>query len=263
MARRILSADSALMPHTQFSLTSVPVAAAPPILQEINQRWNGGATGLFDWGDRTALLAEIDLVNRAQDVLDEAAVKIAPSLLRIVMTVKQNVSDPREQRAFLGEHLRLDFRRVSELCIAADSYSLLDPRLREAGAKEIERYGWSVALKLAHVHDANDRADLWKRACAGRPKAAYRDVLAEIQRFRERKLIAAPETLEEALPDRLGSARAVFSEFDSLARQLRGPKDYAQAVAALERLQRELKRIRRSLREAIEQEDHSHMAESA
>jgi hypothetical protein len=251
------------MPHTQVSLNSAPPAAGPPVLQEINQRWNSAGTELFDWGDRTALLAEIDLVNRAQTVLDEAAVKIAPSLLRIVLTVKENVPDPKEQRAFLAEHLRLDFRRVSELCIVADSYTLLDSRRRDGGAREIERYGWSIALKLAHVRDPNDRADLWRRACSGRPKAAYRDVLEEIHRYRERKLIAAPQPAEEALPDSIGSARATFSEFDSLVRSLRGPKDYAQAVAALERLQRELKRIRRSLREHIGKDGHGRMAESA
>src|SRR5262249_16353186 len=136
-----------------------------------------------------------------------------PSILRIVLTVKENVPDPKAQRTFLGEHLQVDFRRVSELCIVADSYNLLDPQHRLLGAREIERYGWSIALKLSAVRDLHDRPDLWQRACAGRPRAAYRDVLEEIRRYRERKLIAAPEATErevntDSLFDRIGNARA-------------------------------------------------------
>src|SRR5690349_7062441 len=111
MARRILSADSALMPQPQLSLKVAPppvtiTAPSTQVMQELTQRWNGSATGLFDWGDRSALMAEIDLVNRAQGVLDEAATKIAPSVLRIVLTVKEHLPDPKAQRAFLGEHLQ-------------------------------------------------------------------------------------------------------------------------------------------------------------
>jgi hypothetical protein len=254
------------MPQPQLSLKAAPPAPAPPsaqLMQELNQRWTGGATGLFDWQDRAALMAEIDLVNRAQAVLDEAAAKIAPSVLRIVLTVKEHLPGPREQRAFLGEHLQLDFRRVSELCIVADSYRLLDPHQRAFGAREIERYGWSIALKLAHVRDPHDRADLWQRACAGRPRAAYRDVLEEIRRYRERKLIAAPPTAGDSLPERLGSVRQTFSHFDELTRQLRGRGDYEAAMETVEKLQRELARVRRALQERMEATEHAEMAASA
>lgn len=254
------------MPQPQLSLKAAPPTPAAPsaqLMQELNQRWIGGATGLFDWQDRAALMAEIDLVNRAQAVLDEAAAKIAPSVLRIVLTVKENVPDPRAQRAFLAEHLQMDFRRVSELCIVADSYRLLDPHQRAFGAREIERYGWSIALKLAHVRDAHDRADLWQRACAGRARAAYRDVLEEIRRYRERKLIAAPPAADDSLPERLGAVRETFSRFDELARHLRSPGDYEVAVETVEKLQRELTRIRRALQERMEATEHAAMAVGA
>lgn len=273
MARRILSADSALMPQPQLSLKVAPAPTVIPapsarLMQELDQRWSAGATGLFDWGDRSALMAEIDLVNRAQAVLDEAALKIAPSLLRIVLTVKEYVQDPKAQRTFLGEHLQIDFRRVSELCIVADSYGLLDPHLRTLGAREIERYGWSIALKLSAVRDAHDRADLWQRASAGRPRAAYRDVLEEIRRYRERKLIGGPvavdpEPTAETLFDRIGNAREVFSHLDTLTRRLHARKDYEAAVETVEKLQKELNRIRRTLQGQMEAEEHREMAHSA
>jgi hypothetical protein len=252
------------MPQPQISLKLAPhPGASAPILQELNQRWHGAGVDLFDWRDRSALMAEIDLVNRAQSVLDEAAVKIAPSLLRIVLTVKENLPDPKAQRAFLAEHLQLDFRRVSELCIVADSYALLDPRHRTLGAREIERYGWSIALKLAHVRDAHERADLWQRACAGRLRAAYRDVLEEIRRFRERKLIGPPASPLANLPERMGSVRAAFTHFDALTRRLRGPQDYHDAMATVEKLRRELGRIQRTLRDQMEAEEHRALAGSA
>jgi hypothetical protein len=260
------------MPQPQLSLKVAqhPTVSAPSaqLMQELAQRWNGSATDLFDWADRSALMAEIDLVNRAQTVLDEAAAKIAPSVLRIVLTVKEHLRDPKAQRAFLADHLRVDFRRISELCIVADSFSLLDPHQRTLGAREIERYGWSIALKLAYVRDPHDRSDLWQRACAGRPRAAYRDVLEEIRRFRERKLIGGPVSLdantdEDRLNDRLGNAREAFTHFDNLTRHLRGPKDYEAAVETLETLQKELNRIRRTLRGQMEAVEHQAMANSA
>jgi hypothetical protein len=252
------------MPQPQISLKVAPPSGhGVPILQELNQRWSGGSTDLFDWRDRSALMAEIDLVNRAQSVLDEAAVKIAPSLLRIALTVKENLPDPKAQRAFLAEHLQIDFRRISELCIVADSYRLLDPQQRSLGAREIERYGWSIALKLAHVRDAHDRADLWQRACAGRLRAAYRDVLEEIRRFRERKLIAGPSPAEGSLPERLDTVREAFTHFDALTRHLRGPKDYQEAMATVEKLRRELGRIQRTLRDQMEAEEHRELAGTA
>ncbi|HEX7926416.1 MAG TPA: hypothetical protein VF678_02425 [bacterium] len=261
------------MPQPQLSLKVAPppvtvTAPSAQVMQELTQRWNGSATGLFDWGDRSALMAEIDLVNRAQGVLDEAATKIAPSVLRIVLTVKEHLPDPKAQRAFLGEHLQLDFRRVSELCIVADSFRLIDPQQRTMGEREIERYGWSIALKLAYVRDPHDRADLWQRACAGRTRAAYRDVLEAIRNYCERKLIGAPSPAqddagEDRLLDRLGNAREAFTHFDALTQHLRGPKDYEAAVETLEKLQKELNRIRRTLRGQMEAADHRVMATTA
>jgi hypothetical protein len=267
MARRILSAESALQPPAQFPLGAAPRQPAPPVLHELQTRWAApAAPPVFDWQDRRALMAEIDLVNRAQTVLDEAAIHVAPSVLRIVLTVKENLPDPRAQRAFLGEHLQLDFRRVSELCIVAESYGLLDLERRANGAREIERYGWSIALKLAYVRDPHDRADLWERARAGRAKAAYRDVLDELRRFRERKLIAPPEGRANGdgnLPERLLNARRQFGHLDQLAQDLNDRAHCEQAVETLERLQRELNRIRRTLRDRLLAQEHQQLASSA
>ena len=280
MARRMLSADAALMPQSQVSLTAPPVATRaeirPHLFSELQLRWSGvnapGAGGtpqgadtvpLFDWHDRSALMAEIDLMNRAQAVLDEAAVKIAPCLLRIVLTVKAHVPDPKDQRAFLGEHLQLDFRRISELCIVAESYGLLDPRGRESGAREIERYGWSNALKLAHVRDARDREHLWERACAGRPRAGYRDVLEQIQLYRERKLIGptSVQSLErKELVKRIGEAKEHVAELASIAPRLRSRLDYEHALELLESVQKELASVHRAFRERLDAEDHASLA---
>ena len=321
MARRMLSADSALMPQSQVSLTTPAVLARtterfrgadgtvelrPQLFHELQQRWNGalsivnpaaghaggdpagdghtentlvssGTVGsstvgsgmvgspvaLFDWHDRTALLAEVDLINRAQAVLDEAAVKIAPCLLRIVLTVKANLPEAKAQRAFLGEHLQLDFRRISELCIVAESYGLLDPRQRDSGAREIERYGWSAALKLAYVRSPRDRQDLWERACAGRPRAGYRDVLEQIQLFRERKLLAAPahpELERKDLVRRLNAAQEHVSRLAALAPRLRSRLDYQNALELLETVTRELAPLKRALQDRLEAEEHAALA---
>jgi hypothetical protein len=317
----MLSADSALMPQSQVSLTTPAVLARtterfrgadgtaerfrgadgtvelrPQLFHELQQRWNGalsivnpaaghagadpagdghtentlvssGTVGspvaLFDWHDRTALLAEVDLINRAQAVLDEAAVKIAPCLLRIVLTVKANLPEAKAQRAFLGEHLQLDFRRISELCIVAESYGLLDPRQRDSGAREIERYGWSAALKLAYVRSPRDRQDLWERACAGRPRAGYRDVLEQIQLFRERKLLAAPahpELERKDLVRRLNAAQEHVSRLAALAPRLRSRMDYQNALELLETVTRELAPLKRALQDRLEAEEHAALA---
>jgi hypothetical protein len=278
MARRILSADAALMPQSQVSLTA-PAALArtvelkPQLFSELQHRWSDmhapsadAALPLFDWRDRAALLAEMDLINRAQAVLDEAAVKIAPCLLRVVLTVKANLPDPREQRAFLGEHLQLDFRRISELCIVAESYGLLDPRRREGGAREIERYGWSSALKLAYVRDARDREELWLRACAGRSRAAYRDVLEQIQVYRERKLLTLPGAhgLEHReLVKRVGEAKDHVAELAAIAPRLRSRMDYEHALELLERTQKELASLRRAFQDHLELQEHATLAGQA
>jgi hypothetical protein len=275
MARRMLSADAALMPLSQVSLTAPAVLARPlelkpQLFTELQHRWSGmnaqradEGVRLFDWSDRSALLAEMDLINRAQAVLDEAAVKIAPCLLRIVLTVKVNLPEAKEQRAFLSEHLQLDFRRISELCIVAESYGLLDPRRREAGAREIERYGWSSALKLAHVRNATERKELWELACAGRPHAAYRDVLEQIQLYRARKLIAAPthpELHRKEMVQRMSEAKEHVSELAALAPRLRSRMDYEHALELLERAQRELGALRRAFLDRLEAQDHAILA---
>ena len=275
MARRILSADAALMPQSQVSLTAPtvivrPVEQRPQLFQELQQRWSGAqspaagtGTPLFDWQDRSALMAEVDLVNRAQGILDEAAVKIAPCLLRIVLTVKANLSDPKEQRAFLAEHLQLDFRRISELCIVAESYGLLDPQSREAGAREIERYGWSNALKLAYVRNPRERQEAWERACAGRGRAGYRDVLEQIQLLRERKLIAGPSKPDLERKDlvrRLTDAQEHVNQLAHIAPRLRSRMDYEHALELLETVQKELAPLKKALQEHLEAEDHRGMA---
>jgi hypothetical protein len=275
MARRILSADAALMPQSQVSLTAPAVIARsveqrPQLFQELQQRWSGtqaaphaGNTPLFDWQDRTALLAEIDLINRAQGILDEAAIKIAPCLLRIVLTVKANVSDPKTQRTFLAEHLQLDFRRISELCIVAESYGLLDAQARESGAREIERYGWSNALKLAYVRSPRDRQEVWERACAGRSRAGYRDVLEQIQLLRERKLIGGPikpDLERKDLVRRISDAQEHVTQLAHIAPRLRSRMDYAHALELLETVQKDLGPLKRALQERLEAEDHKAMA---
>ena len=276
MARRILSADAALMPQSQVSLATPvlsarPAEARPQLFHELQQRWSGalapaGEAPLFDWHDRTALLAEVDLINRAQVLLDEAAVKIAPCLLRVVLTVKANLPDAKAQRAFLAEHLQLDFRRISELCIVADSYGLLHRQRREAGAREIERYGWSTALKLAYVRSPQDRQELWERACAGRPRAAYRDVLEQMQLFRERKLIAAPAQAElerKEVARLLDQAQKHVSRLAALAPRLRTRSDYRSALELLETVQRELAPLKRALQERLDAEEHAALAMQA
>ncbi|MDH5752398.1 MAG: hypothetical protein OEZ59_08275, partial [Deltaproteobacteria bacterium] len=170
MARRILSADSALMPQGQTSLHSTqPPEIRKGFIQEIQSRWEqmralSEEMVLFDWDNRSALMSEIEWVNSARERLDEAYFKVAPSMLRIVLTVKENLHDPVEQRSFLVNNLDWDLRRVSELCIVADSYGLLDQQRRRQGEEELRIYGWSNSLKLAYVRDPRDRLEIWDRA---------------------------------------------------------------------------------------------------
>ena len=260
MAKRILSADSVLVSQPQPSLvTSVRTELPAGFLHTLQRKWRdldvlGPETLLFAWEEGGALAEEIAFVNRAQAFLDEAAVKIAPSVLRIVLTVQRHLPDRRRQRAYLGEKLALDFRRVSELCIVADSYGLLAPERRAAGEREIERYGWSKALKLAHVRDPADRADIWERACNGRGSAGYRAVLEEIRRFRERKLIGPPvaEPRFEAL---LSSATGRFDALRARAARLDSREALQDALREVRQVQRDLVQVRRALREKLEMVD--------
>lgn len=273
MAKRILSADGALVAHSQVPLAnSAPHGRTGPpgfsvrtesrgaetrggMMEAIQARWVeaqqiGSGAMLFDWDDRGALLREIAFVNKAQARLDEAAVKIAPTLLRIVLTVKQNLPGPKAQRNFLAEHLELDFRRISELCIVADSYHLLEPSKRQAGEREIAKYGWSKALKLAYVRGAEERRAIWERACQGRPVAPYRAILEEIGRFRERKLIGPPAELS-AVHSRLGSAEQLFSAFAGLAHRLESREEVEDALRGLGKVRRELGKLQRALRDQL------------
>lgn len=268
MAKRILSADAALMPNAQASLSpSVRTEHKGDFMRSLSEKWSaamqgGGASVLFDWEDQRGLRSEIEFVNGAQSTLDEAAVKLAPSLLRIVLTVKANLPTPAAQRAYLAEHLRLDFRRISELCIVADSYGLVDADYRKKGEHEISRYGWSNALKLAYVRDPYERGEIWERACGGRPNASYRAVLEEIRRFRERKLIAPPVPREE-LSNRLVSARQHFTRFASAADRLDSREELQNALGELERLQKELTRVKAALKDQTELVEMEALAASA
>ena len=268
MAKRILSADSALMPSTQVSLTpSVRTEQRGDFMKSLSEKWDAamkseGESLLFDWQDQRGLREEIQFVNSAQATLDEAAVKLAPSLLRIVLTVKANLPAPADQRAYLAKHLRLDFRRISELCIVADSYGLLDADYRNKGEAELQKYGWSNSLKLAYVRDPYERREIWERACGGKPAASYRAVLEEIRRFRERKLIAPPVPREE-LSSRLVNARKLFTRFASAADRLESPQQLQRALGELEQLQKELARVRTALKDQTEVVEMEEMAASA
>ena len=266
MARRILSADAALVPHAQEPLNvSVRTESPTSRLTAIQARWietpaGPGEAGLFDWERRDELMAEIAFVNRAQEFLDEAAVKIAPSVLRIVLTVKHHIPRPAEQRAFLTEHLDLDFRRISELCIVADSYRLLDPEHRAEGEAEIVRYGWSKSIKLAHVPDPAERGDIWERACAGGAEASYRAVLEEIRRFRQRKRIG-PALISWEVGPALDSVRRSFATFERLAAQPASREECSGALEELGRLRKELDQVQRALEQRIDLLPLEHMAE--
>ena len=268
MAKRILSADSALMPSVQASLSpSVRTEHRGDFMKSLTEKWAAamkveGASLLFDWEDQRGLREEIEFVNSAQSTLDEAVVKLAPSLLRIVLTVKAHLTTPAEQRAYLAKHLRLDFRRISELCIVADSYGLLEADYRKKGEAELQNYGWSNALKLAYVRDPYERREIWERACGGKPAASYRAVLEEIRRFRERKLIAPPVPREE-LSNRLVHARKLFTRFASAADRLGSRDQLQKALAELEQLQKELARVRTALKDQTEVVDMEELAASA
>ncbi len=268
MARRILSAESALMPPAQASLSpSVRTEFRGGFFQWLQERW-GTLLGLrpeevlFDWDDRTALMSEIAFVNQARERLDEAALKLAPAMLRIVLTVKANLAEPREQRAFLAEHVDWDLRRISELCIAADSYGLLDPARRESGSRELARYGWSCALKLAYVRDPAERREVWERARGLREQPSYRDVLEEMRRFRERKLLGPPASSED-VDARLLTAQQTFAALTSGAHDLSRSEGCQAALAQVARAQRELGRLKRALQERLQAAETEALAESA
>ena len=265
MARRILSADSALTPQTQ---TSLGPSRTPEVrggfLQEIQSRWQQMQTlGLdqvvFDWDDRNALMQEISWVNEAREKLDEAYLKVAPSMLRIVLTVKAHEPDPADQRAFLANHLDWDLKRVSELCITADSYALLDPERRQHGEAEIRRYGWSSALKLAYVREPLDRDEIWNNARGEKPRASYRAVLEELRRFRERKQIGPPLP-ERLIGERLFAAKKGFDHLEEMAPDLGNQGALSEALNTVVQVQRDLNQLRKVLRDRMKSLDTEGMA---
>jgi len=268
MARRILSAESALLPPAQPSLAHpARTELRGGFFHWLQDRWGDLLTlradeVLFDWDDRTALMGEIAFVNQTRERLDEAALKIAPSMLRIVLTVKAHLPNPRESRAFLTEHVEWDFRRISELCIVADSYGLLDPDRREHGAGEIARYGWSNALKLAYVRDPADRQDLWARARGDKLQASYRDVLEELRHLRERKLIGPP-TSPADVSERLDTTRRSFEALATSTRDLSTPDSLRQALRQVTLAQRELGRLKRALTERVQAAETEALAQNA
>jgi hypothetical protein len=268
MARRILSADSALMPNAQASLHADGFAPAHAgFFGGLQERWRGAlhlhpCEVLFDWADRRALMEEIAFVNEARERIDEAALRVAPAMLRIVLTVKEYLPDPTAQRGFLARHVDWDLRRISELCIAADSYGLLEPSHRVAGEREIQRYGWSSALKLAYVRERADRIEIWERAAGGRERASYRAVLEEMRRYRERKLLAPPAPPEE-VQARLGALRRQLDALAALTGDLSAPESCRAALRQVATAQRELGRLKRALRERMEAGETEALAASA
>ena len=255
MARRILSAESILVPQAQAVLPgSVRTESRSNLFQALQERWLRILAGrglFFDWEDRRELMAEIQFVNRAQATLDEAAVKIAPLLLRIILTVQRNLPEAKAQRTFLAEHLQLDFRRISELCIVADSYGLLETSRRREGEREISRYGWSNALKLAYVRDPADRRDIWERARGRNPAASYRAILEEIRRFWERKMLAPPTSRRE-FENRMDHLGQALSAFRASAKRVETTEDCKALLKDVTGLRRELGRIKEALQDQID-----------
>jgi len=265
MAKRILSADSALVANTQISLgNSVRTEKRGDFFSDLEKRWRdslapGADNLLYDWEDQGEMLREIEFVNSVQAKMDEAAIRIAPTLLRIVLTVREHLPTPKEQRSYLAKHLELDFRRISELCIVADSYGLLLSDTPQQGEREITRYGWSKALKLAYVREPADRAMIWENACGGRPSASYRAVLEEIKRFRERKLISPPVPRAE-VDQRLASIAEHYMELKGASVQLIQPEDYRLTMRQVDAMRRELGRLKRALQDQIESAETEAMA---
>ena len=256
MAKRILSADSALVAHTQTSLGhSVRTETRSDFFSQLEARWRDSLACsadelLFSWEDQGPILREMAFINTVQARMDEAAVRIAPALLRIVLTVRENLPSPQAQKEYLAKHLELDFRRISELCIVGDSYGLLLPGQRHQGEKEIALYGWSKALKLAYVRDPADREMIWSNACAGRPSASYRAVLEEIKRFRERRLIGPPAPREE-ITTRLERIATSYRALNASPLSLGRPEDYHQTLRQVDSMRRELGRLKRVLQDQI------------
>ncbi|HSG04882.1 MAG TPA: hypothetical protein VLB09_00635 [Nitrospiria bacterium] len=265
MARRILSADAALKPVAQASLNNeTRTSPRSGFMGWLQERWAGmmalrSDAVLFDWEDRTELMNEIAFVNEARERLDEASTMVAPSMLRIVLTVQSNLPDASAQRAFLAEHVDWDVRRISELCIVADNFGLLEPDRRQTGREEIRRYGWSNALKLAYIPDPADRADVWDRARNGKSQASYRTVLEEIRRFRERKMIAPPAR-EDEVTERLSVAREHLAGITTLPADLSSPEACRDAFKQVAKAHQELGRLKRALKDRIEASETEAMA---
>lgn len=269
MARRILPADNALTPNAQNTLSNISVRTEPRrgTLSWLDGKWAAvlelpGNDILFDWDAQAELMKEIAFVNETRERIDEAALKVAPSMLRIVLTVKQNITDIPGQRAWLAEHVDWDFRRISELCIVADSYGLLDTSRRQGGEAELKRYGWSNALKLAYVREREEREGIWERARGDKEQASYRAVLEEIKRYRERKQIAPP-TRQEELHTRMAAAREAISLLGNGNAWADNSEACRDMLQAAEEAHRELGRLKRALKERLQTLDTEELAQSA
>ena len=268
MARRILSAESALLTTPQFSLeSSVRTESEGGWLNTLDTHYGNSATlsdkqVLFDWGERSGLMREIELINLVQDKLDSAALRVAPSILRVVLTVQANIPRAKDQREFLLAHLNLDFRRISELCIVAESYGLLSPQRRARGEAEIQEYGWSKALKLAAIRNPAHRRELWEQARGAKGMASYRSVLAVIKQYREQKVIeAAPGEIGEEI-----SLDSLANHFDALrgaAAGLSTKGEVLTALRSLEDMQKSAAKLKRMLKnrlQLVEAEQLAHFA---
>ncbi len=250
MARRILPAQSALRPPEQNSL-----AGGRPDSASSLQIWNKNLQLspkeiLFNWEESSELMDEVSYVNQGREKIDQAVIVLAPSMLRIVLTVKANLPNPKDQRDWLAKHVDWDFRRISELCIVAESYQLLNPQNRLTGEAELRRYGWSNALKLAYVRNPEARQQIWESACGDTPRASYRQVLKALHQYR------SPLHLEAPVPDQnLHEGIAVLrASWEALQNLQHSPYQAPQTRLALEQvksLEKKLPSLKRTLMERL------------
>ena len=254
MARRILSAQSALRPSEQHSLEDGGINS----LALPSQDWNAALQlrpdqVLFNWDNNNDLMREVAFVNHAREKLDEAAVKIAPAMLRIVLTVKENVADAKSQRAWLAKHVDWDFRRISELCIVAESYGLLDSQRRLAGVAELQLYGWSNALKLAYVRNSEDRQRIWQIACNSAPRASYRRVLKVLQEYRSPQQLETPVSSPPTVNHLHESIAALRASWEALQKlqHIQHPEQARLALQHVKLLEKKLPQLKRTLTQRL------------
>ncbi len=236
---------------TVVSVTSED-SANPGLFGQLEMRWNTllqqNNTPLFNWKNPDALMREVTFVNSVQEKMDEVVARIAPSMLRIVNTVRANLPSQKSQREWISKHLNWDFRRISELCIVASSYNLLNPHTRQQGAAEMQRYGWSSALKLAYIRTPAERGEIWRAACAGRPRASYRDVLNQINSLRNKPSLPQSASLtSDDIDMRLNNIRTNMAGLGALTEQITDPQNTKAALQRVSTLQRELQHLKKAL----------------